>query len=263
MSFAVLTDLTKCAGCKACVWACKEANGLPRDDDGSALSASSWTAIENVHGLNVKRQCMHCEDPTCVSVCPVGAFTKTEAGPVVYDETRCIGCRYCMLACPFGIPKYQWSSNTPKVQKCMMCFDRAVSKGEPPACVRACPTGATIFGRREDLVSEALGRIDAQPDLYVPHVYGLKEAGGTCVLYLSSVPFDELGFPVGLRDDSYPRLTWDVLSKLPNVVSIAGVGLLGIWWITKRRDEVARAEMRDEAAVDEEQPSHGEEKDER
>ncbi len=241
MSVGILTDLTMCQGCEACVDACKEANGLPHDD-AKRLSATTWTTIDRRAGLNVRRQCMHCVEPACASVCPVGALYKTELGPVAYDESRCIGCRYCMLACPFGVPTYDWSSNQPRVKKCIMCYEQAVSRGMAPACTSACPAGATIFGERDKLILEARRRLETEPSRYVPHIYGLEEVGGTSVLYLSSVPFEQLGFNTTLRHDPYPMLTWKVLSKLPNVVSVAGAGLLGIWWITKRRDDVARAE---------------------
>jgi len=247
MSFAILNDLTKCIGCRACVLACGEINGLPAASPDAKLSATTWTAVERRAGLNVRRQCMHCLEPACVSVCPVGALQKTSQGPVVYDESRCMGCRYCMLACPFGMPKYEWSELVPGVRKCGMCFDRAVSHGEQPACTAACPYGATQFGERDALVAEARRRIAENPGRYVDKVYGERDAGGTSVLYLSSVPFEQLGFPSALNGDPYPRLTWEILSKLPNVVGVAAVALFGIHWITRRREDVARAEgTRDE-----------------
>jgi formate dehydrogenase iron-sulfur subunit len=243
MSFAILNDLTKCIGCRACVLACGEINGLPAPGPEAKLSATTWTAVERRAGLNVRRQCMHCLEPACVSVCPVAALRKTELGPVVYDESRCIGCRYCMVGCPFGIPKYEWDKALPRVRKCILCFEKRVSQGLKPACTEACPTGATIFGERDDLIAVALDRIRSQPELYVEHVYGLREAGGTSVLYLSSVPFDEIGFKTGLKSDPYPALTWDVLSKLPNVVGVGGLLLFGIWWISNRRENVRKVEV--------------------
>lgn len=241
---AILTDLTRCVGCEACVWACKEVNGLPREDGGKALSATTWTVVEHRAGLNVRRHCMHCEEPACASVCPVGALHKTREGPVVYDASKCMGCRYCMIGCPFGIPKYEWGSALPLVRKCVMCFQARVSRGEEPACTAACPAKATVFGERATLVKEARRRIDENPGLYVDHIYGLNEAGGTSILYLSSVPFETLGFKVLGRDDPYPRLTWEILSKLPNVVSVGGVLMFGIWWIIQRRETLAREEAR-------------------
>jgi formate dehydrogenase iron-sulfur subunit len=250
MKPAILTDLTKCVGCEACVWACKEVNDLPRGDGAAKLSATTWTAVEHHGGVNVRRQCMHCLDPTCASVCPVGALHKSASGAVVYDADRCIGCRYCMLSCPFGIPKYEWDSPLPKVQKCILCAEKRLAEGRQPACTEACPTGATIFGDRDELLREAHRRIEAEPERYVDHVYGETEAGGTSVLYLSAVPFEEIGFAAGLDDEPYPRLTWEILAKLPNVVSIGGVALLGIWWISGRRDTLERA-RRGEITADE------------
>jgi len=239
---AILTDLTRCIGCEACAWACKEVNDLPREAGVDRLDADTWTALEHRDGVHVRRQCMHCVDPSCVSVCPVGALHQTDAGPVVYDQDRCIGCRYCMIGCPFGIPKYEWDSVVPRVQKCVMCFQKRLSEGREPACTAACPTGATVFGDREELLREAHRRIAAEPGRYVDHVYGEAEAGGTSVLYVSGVAFDAVGLDTAVSREPYPRLTWSVLSKLPNVVSVAGVALAGIWWITGRRDDVRRAE---------------------
>jgi formate dehydrogenase iron-sulfur subunit len=240
MKPAILNDLTKCVGCGACVSACKEINELPPEDRPSQLSASTWTVIEKHRGINIRRQCMHCLEPACVSVCPVYALQKTPEGPVIYDASRCIGCRYCMVGCPFGIPKYEWKNPLPKVQKCIMCFEKRLREGKEPACTSVCPTGATIFGDRDDLIHEAQHRILDDPDRYVNQIYGLDEAGGTSVLYLSGVPFGELGFKTDIQHSPYPPLTWNVLSKLPNVVSIGGILLLGFWWLTSRKDVLER-----------------------
>ena len=153
MKAAILTDLSKCIGCGACALACEEINGLPPQEKPTKLSHDAWTALESHGGVNVRRQCMHCLDPACVSVCPVTALQKTPKGPVIYDETRCIGCRYCMLACPYGIPRYDWDRNTPLVQKCKMC-DPLLQEGRQPACVEACPALARTFGDLDDPNSE-------------------------------------------------------------------------------------------------------------
>lgn len=235
---ALLIDLTLCIGCNACQDACKAENGLPEGEE-KKLSSTAYTALEEHEGTYVRRMCQHCVDPTCASVCPVGAFTKTAEGPVLYDEDKCIGCRYCIQACPFQVPRYEWSSNYPKVQKCKFCADRQ-RKGLQTACAEACPTGATKYGDRDDLVREAYERIKAEPGKYVDRVYGIEEVGGTSVLYLSSVPFEQLGFKAQVNTP-LPMLTWNALSKIPTIVSVSGVFLYGIWWITNRRSEVTKA----------------------
>ncbi len=238
---AMLIDITLCVGCNSCQEACKKANGLPEGEE-KKLSATAYTALEEHDGVFVRRMCQHCETPTCASVCPVGAITKTPEGPVVYDESKCIGCRYCMQACPFQVPRYEWSSTYPRIQKCVFCHDRIV-QGLKPACAEACPTGATKFGDRDELLVEALSRIKAEPTKYINKVYGQHEVGGTSILYITSVPFEQLGFKTQLEATALPTLTWNALSKIPGVVSVGGVLLAGIWWITNRRVEVQRYEQ--------------------
>jgi formate dehydrogenase iron-sulfur subunit len=237
---ALLIDVTQCVGCNSCQDACKAQNHLPEGKE-VKLSATAYTALEEREGAFVRRMCQHCQEPTCASVCPVGAFTKMEEGPVLYDETKCIGCRYCMQACPFQVPRYEWTSNKPKVQKCRFCYER-VSKGQPTACAEACPTGATKFGARDELIKEAFERIIAEPSKYVDRLYGQMEIGGTSILYLTSVPFEKLGFHTEFGRTPLPQLTWNALEKIPSVVTIGGVLLYGIHWITHRREEVRQAE---------------------
>jgi formate dehydrogenase iron-sulfur subunit len=236
MSHGLLFDATLCIGCGACSAACKEQNGLPLPIE-ERTTAATWTVVEKHNGVHVRRLCMHCEEPTCVSVCPVGAMRKDAAGPVVYDGKKCIGCRYCIMACPFGVPKYQWDRPVPVVGKCVMCAPR-IAAGKPTACASVCPTGATRFGSREDLVREARARIAGDPSRYVDHIYGLEEAGGTSVLMIAGVPFGDLGFPTNVPNEPLPGYTWRVLSKLPDVVGFAAVFLFGVHWITKRREAV-------------------------
>jgi formate dehydrogenase iron-sulfur subunit len=238
MALGILTDVTRCVGCRACVYACKEINDLPRDE-AHHLNSATWCVVEHRAGLNVRRQCMHCLDPACGSVCPVVALEKHPEGPVTYDETRCMGCRYCMLACPYRVPKYEWDSPLPRMQKCILCFDQRVSHGKQPACTEACPAQATMFGDRDDLIREARARIRLNPERYVNHIYGLEEAGGTSVLYLSSLPFERMGFPMNLEKRPYPRLIWNILSTIPNIVITGGTVMLGLWWIINRRMELA------------------------
>ncbi|MBI4167281.1 MAG: 4Fe-4S dicluster domain-containing protein [Acidobacteria bacterium] len=243
MSKSILVDTTKCIGCMSCVAACKETNGLPQNEE-TELSADSFNVVQSRAGVFVRRFCLHCQDPTCASVCPVGAFMRTAAGPVVYDADRCIGCRYCMMACPFSIPRYEWKLALPRVRKCTMCAPRQ-AQGLPPACVEACPVQASIFGERDELLAVAENRLRENHTGYVQHIYGEHEAGGTSVLFLSAVPFEALGFPANVPQDPLPTFTYRVLSKIPTVVSAGAVLLGGIWWITSRRAEVAEAEKND------------------
>lgn len=241
-SKALLIDITQCVGCGECSRACAVANNLP-EGEATELSATHYTVVQshNNDQTYVRRMCMHCEQPTCVSACLVGAFTKSDTGAVLYDESKCIGCRYCMQACPFEVPRYEWSSLTPRVQKCKMCHDRVAAGGQT-ACSEACPTGATLFGDRDELIKEARRRIDGNPDQYINYIYGLKEAGGTSVLFISNVPFEQLGFPMNVPKEPIPELSWRVLSQIPKYSVAAGVVLFGINWITQRRTEVARFE---------------------
>lgn len=237
MAKGLLIDTTKCIGCQACALACKEANGLPEEQE-NELSATAYTVVKEKNGIFYRRLCMHCNDPSCRSVCPVGAFEKTPDGPVIYHAYKCIGCRYCMQACPFSVPTYEWKSTKPKVRKCTMCYERQ-KEGKISACAEACPTGATMFGEREELLAEARKRIQENPGQYVDHIYGEKEAGGTSVLFLSSVPFAEFGFPTNLPDQPLPQLTWAALKKVPTIVIFGGAFLYGVWWIIDRRMELA------------------------
>jgi len=237
---AMLIDISLCIGCNACQGGCKEAHQLPPGEE-KYLSLTAFTAVSDHNGRFVRHLCQHCEVPTCVSVCPVGALTKTAAGPVAYDGDKCIGCRYCLQACPFHVPKYEWSKTRPSIRKCDFCAAR-LAKGLPTACAEACPTGATRFGDRDALLAEAAARIQQAPDRYVARIYGQDDVGGTSMLYLSPVPFEQLGFDTRLGKTPMPLLTMSALSKAPNVLTVGGVLLTGIWWITDRRQEVEAAE---------------------
>lgn len=232
----ILIDITRCVGCYACEEACNERWGNPSSDI-HQLSATKNTAVLQREETFIPRLCMHCADPTCASVCPVNAFTKTAEGPVIYDAGKCMGCRYCLQACPFDVPKYQWDSLTPEVRKCDMCHERILAGGKP-ACVESCPAEARIFGPMDDLIKEATRRIQEAPGAYENHIYGVREAGGTSVLFLANKPFDQLGLKTNLPSHPIPTLTWAVLSKIPNYVFWGSTMLAGIWWITNRRNEV-------------------------
>lgn len=245
----LLIDLTRCIGCRACVAACKRLHLFPGTDAATELSAVTFTAmVDRGEDLHIRRLCMHCLTPSCASVCPVGALHKTAAGPVAYEADRCLGCRYCMVACPFNVPRYEWDQVAPRVRKCDLCAAR-IAAGKVPACVAACDPEATVTGTRAALLAEAHRRISENPGTYFPHVYGETEAGGTSVLFLSPVSFATLGFKQGLGGEPLPNLTWAVLEKIPGVLSVGGSLLLAIWWICRRRDEVMQAEGRGAAAT--------------
>lgn len=242
MSKGLLIDITKCIGCGSCSDACRQANGLPDSPDGQ-LSDKRFTVVQE-HSFSaaepryVRRLCMHCLHPTCESVCPVGAFRKTAEGPVLYEAGKCIGCRYCMMACPYGVPRYEWDSINPRVRKCIMCAPR-LKQGLPTACAEACPTGATLFGDRKELLEEAHRRVREQPDLYVQSVFGEDEGGGTSVLFLTDVAFAKLGFPANLPNHPMSEFTEAVLTKLPSVVVVGGSLLSGLYWLINRRMTLA------------------------
>ena len=240
-SKALLIDITKCIGCQQCSVACKAGHKQPGDPE-PTLSATAFTVIEPRGEKFVRRLCMHCEDPSCASVCPVGAIVKTAQGAVRYDGSKCIGCRYCMIACPFSVPKYEWSKLAPYVTKCDMCAERVLA-GKQTLCAEACPTGATTFGDREDLLMEAHKRIVENPGTYVPRIYGEKEVGGTSVFYISDVPFEQLGFIEPPMNQPMPTLSAAALGEVPTVVTIGGSLLAGLYWFTQRRREVALARV--------------------
>ncbi len=235
----LLVDVTRCIGCGACTEACQEANGLPKTKEPpQLLSSKNYCALEEHGGRYVRRLCMHCVEPACASACPVAALHKTPEGPVAYDWDRCMGCRYCMIACTFGVPTYEWDSPRPRVRKCILCADR-VKAGRPTACSEACPAEATVFGEREALLAEAHRRIAAEPARYENAVFGETEVGGTSVLFLADVPMAQLGFPARLHQGPLPQLTHEVLSKIPGVILVGGVFLYGMYWLTGRKNELA------------------------
>ena len=241
----ILTDITRCTGCQRCVEACKEENELGPDlprpwkqriDD---LSSTRYSTIVRRDGNHfVRRFCRHCVEPACVSACIVGALSKTTEGPVIYDSERCIGCRYCMMACPYGIPRYDWEEPTPYIRKCTMCYHR-LKEGGRPACVEACPEKATLYGPRDELIAEAHRRIRDNPGRYVDRVFGETEIGGTSVLYISDVPLDFLAFKPELGDVPLPMRTWAALSKVPPIILGMGGVMTGVYWMVGRRMRLA------------------------
>ena len=249
---AILTDTTKCTGCETCVQACKTENKLGRDRDWKwqqdidSLSATRFCTVVRRPGRHyVRQQCRHCLEPACVSACLVGAMQKTDQGPVIYDSSLCMGCRYCMMACPFGIPRYEWNSAAPWVRKCVLCYDR-LKQGRQPACTEACPEQATIFGTRAEMLAEARKRIGENPGKYYPaedpRIWGEKVVGGTCVLYISDVPLDFLGWAPQLGEKPVPSLTWVVMKEVPTVAASVVCAMSGIYWFCGRRNRVRAAE---------------------
>jgi formate dehydrogenase iron-sulfur subunit len=244
----VLVDTTRCVGCRSCEMACAESHGMPIPDigDASALekirptSVTQWTVVNRYKTdkgeVFVKKQCMHCNQPGCVAACLVKAMEKKEDGAVTW-ASNCMGCRYCMVSCPFDIPKFEYESAFPKIQKCSLCWER-LEKGGKPACVEACPAEALTFGKRRELIEEANRRIYGGPGKYVSHIYGEREVGGTGYLYLSAVPFEQIGFRTDLGTTSYPEYSKGFLYSVPIVLLLWPAFLIGINTITKRKDEL-------------------------
>jgi len=254
----VLVDITRCIDCESCVVACRLYNGLDADTKGGAkprqtgkneLAPNRWTVVRDNHVQKdgktvrrfVKQQCFHCVEPACASACFARAIQKTPEGPVVYNEKLCVGCRYCMIACPFGILRFEWDKPFPRVLKCQMCLSR-VADNQMPACASVCPTRAIVFGEREQIVQEANKRIAAKPGLYINQVYGAKEAGGTSWLYISDVPFEQLGFKTNVPEKPIPEYTWQVLKWTPGIFIGWGALLTGMYWYNKRRATVHNEE---------------------
>jgi formate dehydrogenase beta subunit len=241
----MLYDATVCIGCNACTTACRRWNHTSPETDARQLydaprelSADTWTLIQlyqdNEEYSFVKRQCMHCVDPACVSGCPVQALQKSETGAVTYDPDRCIGCRYCMYTCPFHVPRFQWEERIPVIAKCTLCNDRITQGIGGPSCAEHCPTGALITGKRGDLIAEADKRIAADPNRYVQHVYGKEDVGGTGVVYLSGVPFEKLGLE-DMGTDPAPKLSEDTAKVvLPSVLIGGTIGLAAVRLASKR-----------------------------
>jgi Fe-S-cluster-containing dehydrogenase component len=203
------------------------------------LSARAKTVIKLYHDAGVqsymKAQCMHCVDPACASACMLGALQKREFGVVTYEADYCIGCRYCEVACPFNVPKFEFEKAAPKIVKCELCKERLAS-GQEPACTEVCPRKAVVFGRRSELLKEAKRRIAESPGRYVARVYGETDAGGTQVLYLSQVPFDKLGLPA-LGDEPAPQLARTIQHGVYRdfVAPAALYAALGLAMIRNRR----------------------------
>lgn len=261
----VLFDATRCIGCRKCEAACNQVNELPKPaksfDDLTVLETKRRTDAKTYTVVNKylpeagkppvfrKIQCNHCMEPACASACFVHAFKKTETGAVVYDPSVCVGCRYCIVACPFNIPTYEYDKAlSPRVMKCTLCQPRLL-EGKLPGCVEACPKEALVFGKRRELLNIAWDRIGANPGRYVEHVYGEREMGGTSWIYLAPKPsFAALGMDEHLGTASAPELTSGALAAVPAVAGVWPVLLTGLYAISKRKEKIAEAEKK--AAVE-------------
>jgi formate dehydrogenase iron-sulfur subunit len=243
--YGILIDVTKCNACEKCVAACTSNKGLDRwqADRDRAVTADGLsehrlsTVLKVDDGRFARKSCMHCLEPSCVSACIVGGLTKTSEGPVVYDRDKCIGCRYCMLACPFQVPRYEWDKIAPYMVKCDMCAER-LSRHRPPACVEACPQKALTFGDRDQLLMQARTLIRGNPGRYRQRIWGEREFGGTSVMYVSDVDLEALGWPAK-GAAAIPSLTEPLIHKTPFIGLGVASALVGLNWIVKRRDELA------------------------
>lgn len=240
---AILYDMTVCRGCSGCEVLCRRYYDLPRinDEDNKTdgnipkLVPNMYTKVQKIDCTTsegddryIKWQCMHCVEPTCTTVCPTSALYKTDEGPVKYDISRCIGCQYCVSACPFSIPHYDWETGN-GITKCLMCADR-LSEGEQPVCVENCPLGALKIDDRTLIIADARRMQDEGK-----YVYGIDEYGGTSWIYVSDIPFDEIGFPYP-EEDSYPNISRAMFgSQTASIVAgVAGVGLYSLFLRKKK-----------------------------
>jgi len=262
--FGLLHDATLCVGCRSCEAACNEVNRLPPPDgpleDKTVFDRTrrttdaAYTVVNRYHkgedgqpAVYRKHQCMHCNEPCCASVCFVKAFTKTPEGPVLYDPDVCVGCRYCVMACPYYALAYEYEEAfTPRVVRCTMCYPR-IKEGLDPSCAEACPMGAITYGKRDDLIKLARARIHKAPHRYVDYVFGEHDFGGTSWLVIGGLSPGELGLHDNASHTPLPELTSGFLSIVPLVLTMWPGLLLGFYAFSRRRDRVAREEL--QAAV--------------
>ena len=260
-AMGVLVDLSRCVGCRSCEAACNKEQKLPapekpfndfsvfdeihhgqkrRTDETRYTIVNRYDIPGREHPLFRKIQCNHCLEPACLTSCFVNAYTKTPEGAVIYDSTVCVGCRTCMVACPFYIPTFRYSSAfKPRIMKCVFCHDTRLTKGLPPACVEACPQEALTFGRRTDLVAAGKQRIRENPGNYVDHLYGEHEAGGTSWMYLSPAPFEQVGIDTTVPKEPILNYVKDFLSIVPMVLTIWPALFAGFHLLATRKDKMA------------------------
>ena len=264
-SMGVLVDLSRCVGCRSCEAACNEEQNLPtpekpfndfsvfdemhhgqkrRTDETRYTVVNKYDVPEIDHPLFRKIQCNHCQEPACLTSCFVNAYTKTPEGAVIYDASVCVGCRTCMIACPFYIPTFRYSSAfNPRIMKCIFCYDTRLKNGQPPACVEACPQEALTFGHRNDLVRVGRQRIREGKEQYVDHIYGEHEAGGTAWMYLSPVDFEKVGFDTSVPKEPILNFVKDFLSIVPMVLTIWPALFAGIHLLATRKDGIKKQQQ--------------------
>ncbi len=271
-SMGVLVDVNRCVGCRSCEAACNKEQGLPepskpftdfsvfdeahhgahaeikrRTDETRYTVVNKYDVPELDHPLFRKSQCNHCLEPACLTSCFVNAYTKTPEGAVIYNENVCVGCRTCMIACPFYVPAFKYSSAfKPQIMKCIFCYDTRLKEGRPPACVEACPQEALVFGKRHDLLDFGRKRIANSPDKYVNHIYGETEAGGTAWLYLSPVEFHEVGFDTHIPHEPIINFVRDFLSMVPMVLTIWPALFAGFHLLATRKDDKEEHDTNDQ-----------------
>ena len=251
--YSILVDITKCTGCEKCITACIESNNLDKTkadyDRATSKDGLSDNRLLSMIEVNkdkfARLSCMHCNEPACVSACLVGGITKSPQGPVIYDADKCIGCRYCMLSCPFHIPRYEWEKTKPFIKKCDMCYDRLL-QGQIPACVEICPNGVLTFGDRKELLVKAKQTIKSDKSKYINHIWGEKEFGGTSLLYISDIDLSKIGFTTELKS-GIPELTEPLIEKTPIMGLGVAFSLIGINWIIQRRNELSKEKNIDES----------------
>lgn len=235
--YGFLIDASRCIDCRACLVACSVENEVPLKNTRIWIKDTGVTGrFPDLKRYTAPYHCMHCTDPSCVSACTVGALQRNADGIVTYDADRCIGCRYCMYACPFGIPNFQWDKRMSLIVKCDLCISR-LEEGQQPACSATCPTWAIQFGSREEMLSRAHARIEREPGRYINHVYGEFENGGTACFYISPVPFEQLGLPTTDLTQSPAYFNRLVTHGTPAVAAGVAIGMSGIYLAIKRQGE--------------------------
>lgn len=226
--YGKLVDTVRCIGCKRCMSACKRWNNLEveRDemitDRETDLTANNWVVVNLlIDAKNRNRKnyehwaCQHCIQPACAGVCPVRAITKLPNGPVVINEKKCIGCRYCFQACPYKVPRFDFEKRV--TRKCHMCYNRtSLLNYMKPACVAACPVGALYFDYKHEIIKEAERRVQQRGGS--SYIMGLTEAGGTDMLTILPTKPQDLNMVVAPQK---------IINKNLDKIRISASGVMG------------------------------------